>query len=400
MRVAIAGGALQGLELTYLARKAGLETLLLDRRDDTPASGICDRSIVADLTDDQALDQALDSVDLVVPATEDEEALRSLTAWCIRNRMPLALDPHAYAITSSKRRSNGLFRELDIPSPAPWPDCAYPVLSKPDGGSGSRDVEVFSDLAALEARFGALPPKGYVLQEYVSGPTYSIEVMGCRGGYAPLQVTDLEMDSEYDCKRVLAPSSLPDDLIEQFEGIAVTLAQAVDLMGIMDVEVICHDGRLLVLEIDARFPSQTPIAVFRSTGVNMLERLARIFAAEGGGDLDLSTGSGAASIASQGYRGVILEHVRVRAGELAVCGEHVMAENGPLHLEADFFGADEALTNYAAGRHDWVATLMVGGSDLEDAWDRRDRVIRGIRDRLDLKTYRDEYPPGRVSGVS
>lgn len=400
MRVAIAGGALQGLELTYLAKKAGFETLLLDRRHDAPASGVCDRFVVLDLTDPEALTQALPSVDLVVPATENVEALENLVAWCEKDRMPLAFDPGAYAITSSKRASDGLFRKLGIPSPAPWPACTFPVVAKPDGESGSRDVEVFPDLPALQARFGALPPADRVLQEYVSGPSYSIEVLGRPGGYVPLQITDLEMDRDFDCKRVLAPSSLAPDLMGRLEEMAVALAEAVELSGIMDVEVIHHEGRLVVLEIDARFPSQTPIAVYRSTGINMVEELARIFVDDADGGLEIGAGSVATSALVRPARGSILEHVRVRDGELAVCGEHIMADNGPLHLETDFFGADEALTNHAAGRHDWVATLMIGGSDLDEAWERRDRTIMEMRDRLELTAYRDEHPQEHFSEVS
>jgi pyrrolysine biosynthesis protein PylC len=65
-----------------------------------------------------------------------------------------------------------------------------------------------------------------------------------------------------------------------------------------------------------------------------------------------------------------------------VCGEHIMAEHGPLHLETDFFGADEALTSLSPGKNEWVATLMVTGSNLEEAWKRRDGVIGAIRDRF------------------
>jgi pyrrolysine biosynthesis protein PylC len=391
MVVAIAGGALQGLEMTYLAKKAGFETLLLDRRSDAPAAGICDGFVVIDLTDHEALTGALGSVDLVLPATEDALALRSLVEWCDENRMPLAFDPEAYAISSSKTESDTLFRKLGIPVPAPWPDCAFPVLAKPDGESGSKGVEVFHDVQALEARFGLIPPPGRVLQEYVTGPSYSIEVMGRPGDYTPLQTTNLEMDRDYDCKRVLAPSLLPTDLTGLFEKTAVTLAEAVGLSGIMDVEAIVHEGQLKVLEIDARFPSQTPIAVFHSTGINMVERLAMIFSAP---DEDRPD-----SVPTRSTRGSVLEHIRVRDGQLSVCGEHIMAEDGPLHLEANFFGADEALTSHAPERHDWVATLMVKGADLRDARERRDRVIGEIRNRLDLRIYRDEYPQERFGRV-
>jgi len=81
MKVAIAGGALQGLEMTCLARKAGYETLLLDRGSDAPATGICHEFVSLDLRDHQALTGALGSVELVFPATENLQALESLEAF-------------------------------------------------------------------------------------------------------------------------------------------------------------------------------------------------------------------------------------------------------------------------------------------------------------------------------
>jgi pyrrolysine biosynthesis protein PylC len=391
MVVAIAGGALQGVEATYLARKAGFETLLLDRRSDAPATGICRRFEALDLADHGALSEALSgalgSVDMVLPATENTRTLQSLADWCGQNRMPLAFDPVAYAVSSSKTASDVLFRKLGIPAPTPWPECAFPVLAKPDGGSGSAGVEVFPNIQALEERFGALPPPGWVLQEYLSGPSYSIEVMGRPEAYTTLQVTDLEMDRAHDCKRVSAPSSLPPHLCREMEEMAVSLAEAVALSGIMDVEVVLHEGRLKVLEIDARLPSQTPAAVYHSTGINMVERLATLFTVEGE--------VGADSVPTLPVKGSILEHIRVGQGHLAVGGERMMAGAGPLHPEEDFFGADEALTNHAPGRDDWVATLMVTGSDLQDAWDHRNRVIDEVRNRFGVHTYSDERPPER-----
>ena len=69
-----------------------------------------------------------------------------------------------------------------------------------------------------------------------------------------------------------------------------------------------------------------------------------------------------------------------------------MTGAGPLHLEDDFFGADEALTNHAPGRNEWVATVMVSGGDLPSAQARRDQVIAEIRDRLGVDHYIDARP--------
>jgi len=184
------------------------------------------------------------------------------------------------------------------------------------------------------------------------------------------------MDAGYDCKRVLAPTRLSPDQVDRFEEISLDIAEAIGLKGLMDVEVILHNGQLKVLEIDARLPSQTPTSVYWSTGINMLELLAHVFSV-----------SSESSVAKQKKRkknnvpgrGVVYEHIRVSKGTVEVCGEHIMVEAGPLHLQADFFGADEALTNYVPGRDCWEATLIIAAAGRSQAKEKRDRVIETIQ---------------------
>jgi len=45
----------------------------------------------------------------------------------------------------------------------------------------------------------------------------------------------------------------------------------------MDLEVIDHKGELKILEIDARFPSQTPIVAYHGSGINYIEELYDLF---------------------------------------------------------------------------------------------------------------------------
>ena len=58
------------------------------------------------------------------------------------------------------------------------------------------------------------------------------------------------------------------------EAALLNLAEVLRLHGLMDLEVIQTPEGMRVLEIDARFPSQTPTAVWLSTGVNLAEHLA------------------------------------------------------------------------------------------------------------------------------
>ena len=44
-----------------------------------------------------------------------------------------------------------------------------------------------------------------------------------------------------------------------------------------------------------------------------------------------------------------------------------MGSAGPLRLVPGFFGADEALTDYAPGRAEWAATLIVAAPTAAEA---------------------------------
>ncbi len=122
----------------------------------------------------------------------------------------------------------------------------------------------------------------------------------------------------------------------------------------MDVEVVLNDNKLKLLEIDARLPSQTPIAVYWSTGINMVEMLGNLFL------------NGNTITPEQKYeRFTVVEHLQFSDDNIEICGEHIMAQDGHLTLHQDFFGADEAITSFSPEKKRWVATLIFT-SDIYD----------------------------------
>ena len=382
MRVVIVGGKLQGVEATYLAHKAGWEVILVDRNSMVPAAGLCDAFYQLDVTS-EALDlpKAIKVADLIIPALEEPVALEYLSERAARESVPLAYDATAYAISSSKRESALLFAKLGVPIPTPWPKCDLPVVVKPSNSSGSRGVRRINKMEELTA-FVTREPNNWVIQEFLAGPSYSLEVIGVKDNFVSLQSTEIVVDSQYDCKRVLAPAGLSSTMNKKFKEIAITIADALNLNGIMDVEVISHKGTLKVLEIDARLPSQTPTVVNQSTGINMLELLYDVFVK---GVIP--------TIPDVKYeRGVVYEHIKVSPGILEVSGEHIMANAHPLKLCEHFFGADEALTDFAPGRLPWVATLIITGDSRVEAWNRRCLVIEDIRDYFGLSVCSDPIP--------
>lgn len=381
MLVAVVGGNLQGVEAAYLSRKAGWDVLVIDRKPMVPATGLCHSFARLDVTSEKDLAQALSGVDLVMPALENDDALACLDRVTRNNGIPFAFDPAAFAISSSKIKSEQLFKQSGAPTPARWPTCKFPAVAKPDRGSGSQGVTIFKDKAALQVSLKPPNPE-WLIQEFISGPSYSLEVIGMPGRYTTPQVTDLAIDAQYDCKRVTAPSGLTDALISKFETLSLALAKVLNLKGIMDVEVILDKNDLKVIEIDARLPSQTPTAVYWSTGLNMVHLL---------GDLFLNRKTHIQPNSNHEY-GVIYEHVSVSSNHLEIAGEHIMSGTDALQVYPDFFGADEAITNYQTGRDDWVATLIVVEENIETAWEKRNSVIADIRKILNLEIYRDPVP--------
>jgi len=383
MRIAVVGGGLQGTEAVYLAKKAGWQVILLDKKKEPPAFRLADRFIGGDVTAPGILAQLTGEVDLVLPALEDEAALLSLERFCRDSGLPLAFDSRAYRVSASKLASDRLFSRLAIPAPRTYPNCGFPLVVKPDRGSGSQGVKIIHNPDELSP---VLPDYGQmVIQEYLAGPSYSLEVLGFPGHYRAIQVTGLFMDAAYDCKRVRCPTGLPPAMIARFTGQSLLIAEALALRGLMDVEAILHQGELKVLEIDARLPSQTPIAVYWSSGYNMVKALSEWF-------LQGSDRESAAAMKAE-PAGVVLEHIRVSPGRLEVLGEHIMKEASNLAIRPGFFGAEEAITDYAAGKDHWVASLINTGVNRAAAWAKREEVIKNICRQFNLAQCRDAEPP-------
>ncbi len=321
--------------------------------------------------------------DLVIPALEDAQALSCLSRQTQAADVPFAFDAKAYAVSSSKVNSNRMFEQIGISVPQMWPDCGFPVVAKPCNSSGSRGVQVLCsevDYKRKEAVAGGF--EDWVLQEYVQGELFSVEVIGSPGEHHAVQITDLIVDEHYDCKRVMAPTTMSPELVVELEGMALAIADALELRGLMDLEVIVHEESIKVLEVDARIPSQTPTAVYWSTGMNLVKELVSIFLSN----------SEISQLSLPSPRGTVYEHIKVSPGLIEVAGEHIMSGVDPLHIVEEFFGVNEAITNYTPGRSEWVATLITSGTDRGEAWDRREEAIRDIRRKFELSMYYDRGP--------
>ncbi len=362
-KIVIIGGKLQGIEACYLGMKAGIETILVDKNPDAPARHLCSRFVCEDLFQRSSqLMVDMKEADIVLPALENDAVLRWLDKDAKEKGYTLAFDWQAYQLSSSKKKSDLLFRKCGIPVPEYFPGGTYPYICKPDCDSGSHGVQRLDTPDELHI---ALEKEcDLVIQEFMEGPSYSIEIIGKPGMYRTYLVTQIHMDQRYDCKMVTAPCGLTSIQEETLRKMAFCIAEEINLHGIMDLEVIEHNGVFKMLEIDARIPSQTPTAVLHSSGMNLLEELRDLF----------STGYFLKNQERQG-KYVAYEHYLFNRNIPHHLGERIMTMGNPLTHKPGFCGADEVITDYQPGQDPWRGTFINAASTKLELKSKRVKML-------------------------
>lgn len=370
--IVIVGGKLQGMEACYLGKKAGIHVTLIDRDPQAPAESMASEFICGDvLTNDARVAEALKSADMVLPTLENYEVLSALDIQSRELGFIYAFDLDAYRISSSKKKSDKLFHDNGIAAPKYYPEGSFPYFAKPDGESGSHNVKLINNMVELEAHMAA-GDEDMIVQEYIEGPSYSIEVIGEPGNYRTYEITQIHIDDVYDCCRVTSPCGIPAPKAEKFAEDAVKTAEIIGLRGIMDFEVIDHDGVFKMLEIDARLPSQTPTAVYHTTGDNYLEDLYQLFVEGGFQGSDDSRNS-------REKRYTSFEHLLISGGEITAHGEHIMTEGRNMVSMENSFGSDNAVTDFCEDEDTWRITLINSADTEEELEKKREGAFACLR---------------------
>jgi carbamoyl-phosphate synthase large subunit len=137
---------------------------------------------------------------------------------------------------------------------------AYPVIVKPRTGSGSRGIVIVGSAAELAA-LGHSPD--LIVQEYLPGEEYSIDVLADAGGHVIASVPRLR--ARVDSGVSVAGRTVRDEELESF-GRAV--AEATGITYVANVQ--CKrdaDGRPGLLEVNPRMPGTLGLTI--ASGVDM-----------------------------------------------------------------------------------------------------------------------------------
>ncbi len=383
MRIAIVGGALQGMEAVLLSKAAGYETVVLDRKKGAPAMSLCDEPVNLDPTKDpEAALEVFRGCDAVIPACEEMDLLKTLDSMKSKMDAPLLFDLASYNISNSKNRSNEVMKSVGVPLPQPWPQCGFPAIVKPSSQSGSIGVTVAMNEEDLEKGLDIVKSLNDepVIQEFVHGKSVSVEVIGNGKTAKGYITTEVCLDSNYDCKMVRCnPNIMTKENCDLFAKIGEDVAEAIGLSALMDVEAILTPKGLRVLEIDARIPSQTPAAIEAATGVNLLEELATT-----------ALGRPAGRKPKEGSS--VYRHVYLRDGELRSSGEKEFGHVVSPRFAPGLFGSDNCITDYEPGKAEWHATLISKGRTEKEADERAAACIEKILDECSIERFLDGTP--------
>jgi carbamoyl-phosphate synthase large subunit len=144
-----------------------------------------------------------------------------------------------------------------VTDPRSW---TYPVMVKPRRGSGSRGISVAAsgeDLARLE------PSAGFLVQEYLPGTEYSIDVLADVTGHVVASVPRVR--ERVDSGVSVAGRTLHD---RELEELGAAVATVTGLTYVANVQFRRDAaGRPALLEVNPRFPGTMPLTV--ASGVDM-----------------------------------------------------------------------------------------------------------------------------------
>jgi 5-(carboxyamino)imidazole ribonucleotide synthase len=262
----ILGGGQLARMLAVAAAPLGVKTLVVDSAPDACAGQVAPL-IVADWTDYEALERFAAQVDVV---TFDFENVPAETAHRLAERVDVFPAPRALAVAQDRLAEKTLFRECGLDTPAFMPvdtredlDRALASVGAPAilktrrlgyDGKGQFRIRTLADADAAWAALGAQAvAHGLILEAFVPFER-ELSVVAVRSRDGDFHTWPLTRNWHTDGVLSLSLAPAPD--IEQLQaratGLARTLAERLDYVGVFALELFVKDGELLGNEMAPR----------------------------------------------------------------------------------------------------------------------------------------------------
>ena len=307
----------QGIEFDYCCvhasmslRDAGYETVMVNCNPETVSTDYdtSDRLYFEPLTAEDVanvLDAELEaggSVAGVVVSLGGQTPLK--LAHSLPPELVLGTSPASIDLAEDRERWNALCLELGLPQPpggtatnvaealAIAGEIGYPALVRPSYVLGGRAMEIVYDDDAVRrvmnelstgalAREGGVTAERPVLVDRFLEDAIEVDVDAVRDVAGEVLIAGIMEHVEEagvhsgDSACALPPQSLPASVVDVLDAHTRTLAGALEVCGLINVQYAVKDGRVYVLEANPRASRTVPF-VAKATGVPLAMVAARV----------------------------------------------------------------------------------------------------------------------------
>jgi 5-(carboxyamino)imidazole ribonucleotide synthase len=262
--IGLVGGGQLGRMSALAAARLGYRCHILTRERDSPAGQVSAGVTIRDYQDPVALREFAAAVDVI---SFEFENISAEGLDLLASLKPVRPAPGILRISQDRVSEKSFVNGVGVPT-APWraiatldelpaavAELGLPAVLKTTrlgyDGKGQRLLRRPDELAA---GFAELAPKPLILEGFVDF-AQEISVVIARGADGSLSAFDTVENRHRDhiLDLTLAPARVPVGVVEQSQAIARTIATALDLVGLLAVEMFVDaDGRVLVNEIAPR----------------------------------------------------------------------------------------------------------------------------------------------------
>lgn len=262
--IGIIGGGQLGQMLALDAKYTGMKVIVLDPTPACPAGQVADEQIIAEYGDTTAIEELSRRCDVLTYEFEnvDLNALRD-----IADQVYIPQGTRLLYTTKNRIREKNFLREAGLKT-APFmavkdysdlkravKQIGYPaVLKTCEGGYDGHGQEVLRSDADLKKCAGILSTKDAILEGWVP---FKLECSVMVGRNENGEVTVLPVSENIHHDEILhlsiVPARISPELQEQAQRMAVQIAHAIDLRGILGVEMfVGNDGEIYINELAPR----------------------------------------------------------------------------------------------------------------------------------------------------
>lgn len=258
------GGGQLGRMFTARARTMGYRVWVLDPDPASPAGHLADRHLAAAYTDADALHALATGCQVVTTEFENVPAAALET---LASRVRVWPPPAAVAIAQDRNREKGFLRLHDLHTtlhaavcveddvPTAWQQVGGPALLKTSrlGYDGKGQAEVTS-VAAAQAAFRSFNGVECVLERRLELEA-ELSVVLARNEHGSIARFPVGQNHHVNgiLDTTVVPAALPREVLDEAESVATRVAEALDYVGVLGVELFVADGgRIYVNEIAPR----------------------------------------------------------------------------------------------------------------------------------------------------